>query len=364
MAIASAGLTLVLLVAKFVHRQALRVSGVRSAHYVASIGELVSRGILPTRLPSGWARDPLFHDALADYRLLLTGKERRFVDELATAAGIPPILVARTRRRFPKSARLRALGCLVDLATPAQINHLRALLADGDAHVRIHAIRGLARLNDTQSIPFMLELATRARPWEAARLADALVDMGSDGVPAIQEWINSQLQDQDPAEEVVALAARVLGLIGDPTAEATLLALLRSDRAAWKVAAASSLEQTGGTESIEALLDALDDREWRVRARAVVALGAMAEPRLGRPISALLYDPSWWVRQNAASALSSIPGGDDHLLAAVRGPDPYAADAALNQLTVAGVLAVAVDRVRSGSATARDHQLADVASSS
>lgn len=360
---ASALLAILLVVVKLVHRRVLRWRGVRSAHYIAAVGEMVSRRAIPSNPSPGWASDPLFHDALADFRLLLTGSDRDFVDQLATDLGVHRILVLRSRRRFPTGTRLRAVATLVDLATPLQRHHLRSLLTDSNPQLRTHVVRGLARLHDSESIPAILDQATTAPAWDAARIADALVDMGTDGVVPIRDWIDARLREDEPPVEMVSLAARVLGLVGDPAAEAILVEMLRSEEPDLRIAAASALEHTGGAEARHPLLAALDDREWRVRARAALALGAMADPGLGRPIAALLYDPVWWVRQNAASALGSLPGGDDHLLVALDGPDPYAADAALNQLTVSGVLAAALDRVRAGAGTARDHELVGVANS-
>lgn len=356
----AAGLAVLLAVTKLLHREVLRWRGVRVAHYVAVVGEMTSRKVLPTNIPRGWEEDPLFHNAVSDFRLLLTGEDRDFIDRLVADVGIHRVLVERSRRRFPKTRRLRAVATLVDLATPAQRHHLRSLIDDPDAHVRAHAVRGLARLRDIEPIPAVLDVAARAKPWEAARIADALVAMGPVAVEPIRDWVEDQMGRPDGSVEVVALATRVLGLIGDPGAEPVLISLLESNQPDWRVAAASALEHTGGQESIQPLLAALEDRAWRVRARVAVALGAMADPAVARPISGLLYDQVWWVRQNAAAALGVIPGGTDYLLATLEGPDPYAADAALNQLTISGLLDEAQGRVRSGAATDRDMELAAV----
>jgi len=352
------GLTTALVLFKIVHREYLRWRGVRSAHYVAAIGEMVSRRMVPERTPPGWAGDPAFHDALAEYRLLLTGSERQLIDDLAARSGVLAFLVHRSRRRFPIGSRLRAVVSLADLATSRQRHHLRLLMQDRHAHVRVNAVRGLARMGDFESAGAILDQAVDAEPWEAARLSDSLVAMGVEVVAPTCQWIESRVAEPEPPTRVIALACRALGVIGDPTAEATLIRLLSSSEPTWRVAAASALETVGGTASVEPLLDALDDRESRVRARATVALGASAEPRAARPVAGLLYDPVWWVRQNAARALGDIPGGTDHLLAAVAGPDPYAADAALHQLTLSGVLREAMERVRSGRGSDRDHLLA------
>lgn len=355
-------LAFVLAAIKFVHREILRWRGVRTAHYVAAIGELVSRGVVLASPPLSWSEDPYFHHALAEYRLLLTGSDRKIVDDLAEALGIHDVLVARTRRKLRLTTRLRAISSLVDLADERHVAVLRSLLQDSNSHVRVHAIRGLARLGDMAFVPEILDLARRVKPWEAARIADALVDLGGSAVTPLVEWIEEELSSRRPDIDVVALAARVLGLIGDPEAEPALLRLLESDEADWRLVAASALEHTGGFDAVPALLEALEDRDWRVRARVAVALGATAEPSVARPVSGLLNDPVWWVRQNAAAALGSIPGGIDHLMVALQGPDAYAADAALNQLTVSGVLRDALDRLADGGATDRDRQLASLVS--
>ncbi len=361
---ATLGLAVILTVVKLVHREVLRWRGVRAAHYVAAIGELVSRGLVLSDPPSSWREDPYFHHALAEYRLLLTGPDRKVVDDLAEALGIHEVLVHRARRRLRLTSRLGAISSLVDLAGVRHIPVLRSFLDDPNSHVRVHAIRGLARLGDTAFVPEILDLAGRVEPWEAARISDALVELGGSAVRPLVEWIDGETAAPEPNVEVVALVGRVLGLIGDPEAEPALLRLLDSDEPDWRLAAASALEHCGGEDTVPALLEALDDRDWRVRARVAVSLGATAEPSVARPVSGLLNDPVWWVRQNAAGALGRIPEGIDHLMVALDGPDAYAADAALNQLTESGVLSEALDRVLSGGASDRDRRLASLVSDS
>lgn len=354
----TAALTVLLTAVKLLHREVLRWRGVRTAQYVAAVGELVSRGMLPTLPPRGWAEDPLFHQALADYRHVVTGADRDHIGALAEALGVYEVLLRRVRRPHLLRVRLRALTSLVDLAEPRHREALRTLARDRNSHVRVNAIRGLARLGDLDSVPWILAHATRSQPWEAARSADALVEMGRPAVPGICSWITAQTSRPDASVAVVALAARVLGLIGDHAAEPVLIELLGSNQPEWRVAAASGLERAGTEAALPHLVRALEDRSARVRARVAVALGASSDTGAGRPLSTLLYDPSWWVRQNAATALGRLPGGNDYLLAALDGPDPYAADAALNQLTISGTLARAIERVGAGIATEPDRRLA------
>ena len=327
----TASLAMVLAAAKLAHRQVRRYRGVRTAYYTSAIGELLSRGVLPARPRVGWSEDPLFHEAISDYRLIVTGSDRRFVDTFVESLGINELLVRRVRRRFPQARRLRALSALVNLAGPREIEALRALIADRNPHVRVNAVRGLARLGDVDTIPQVLDILTRVRPWEAARTGEALMGMGFPAVDPVVRWIGNERMKQEPSVEVVALAARLLGLVGDPAAESVLISLLTSPVPDWRLAAASALEHTGGDSATEPLRLALDDDDWRVRARAVLALGAIADPAVMEDLARLLTDDKWWVRQNAAEALARLPGGSERL-SAVDATDAFAADAARNQL--------------------------------
>ena len=335
----TAGLAITLGVVKVLHREVQRYRGMRTAYYTAALGEMLSRRILPSRPRQGWAEDPLFHDAIADYRLMVTGEDRAFVDQFIENLGIGEVLVRRAHQRFPKVRRLRAITSLVSLASDEHIGALQSMVDDSDPHVRINAVRGLARIGDVGAVPHILDIATRVKPWEAARTADALVEMGSDAVEPVLKWIAFEQSKSAPSVEVMAMATRLLGLIGDTTAEPMLISLLGSAEPDCRVAAASALEHAGTDDAVEPLRIAIHDDDWRVRARAVVALGALADDTVLNDVAQLLTDRQWWVRQNAATALGRLPGGTTRLFETLDSPDPFAADAALHQLSTSGELA-------------------------
>jgi hypothetical protein len=334
----TASLAFLLAVTKFVHREIQRYRGVRTAYYTSAIGEMLSRRVLPSQPRQGWAEDPLFHEAIADYRLMVTGSDRRLVDEYIERLGIGDVLVRRAKRRFPRSSRLQAISSLVNLADSQHSAALQGLIDDTDAHVRINAVRGLSRIGDTAAIPHILDIATRVAQWEASRTADALVDMGAPAVEPVLRWVQHERTKERPSGFVIALCARLLGLIGDPVSEPLLIELLGTGNPEWRVAAASALEHVGTDDAVGPLRMAIHDDDWRVRARAVVALGAMADPTVLDEVAQLLTDSQWWVRQNAAGALSKLPGGLDRLFDAIDSPDAYAADAARSELTSTGAL--------------------------
>lgn len=322
-------------VAKIWHRRSRRWRGVRRAHYVAALGELLSRGVIPTRPPRAWAADPVFHDAVGDYRDMLAGPETRLLDDLVEALEITPVLVERARRRFPLRSRLRAMTSLAELATPLNTADLAQFLSDRNPYMRIQAARGLARLGHHPSVVPILEAAARAKPWEASRLVDSLEAMGPDGTPEIIRWMRTEMLP-DGRHRMVPLCARVLGIVGDGRAESMLIEMLRSPSTDWRLAAASALEHCGSDLSIAPLRAALADPSWTVRARAVVALGALAAHEAVPDMEPLLSDEVWWVRQNASTALVRLPGGLEALRRAANGDDGFGADAARVQLMLIG----------------------------
>jgi hypothetical protein len=321
-----------LLSVKIAHRIILNSRGVRTAHYVAAVAEMIGRRYIPSHRPKGWRTDPVFHDILIDYRRLVEGEDGRFIDRMVEEFGIVDALIPRIRRIFPQTSRLQAVSTLVELADRSAAPFLRSLLDDRNAYVQTHAAHGLARIHDLTSVPLILDLSTRVRPWEAARLTDSLIAFGPEAVPLITEWVSDEMESARPSIEAVTQAARVLGLIGDSEAEPLLIRLISSSDLEWRVAAASALGRVGTDAARTALLTALADNAWEVRARAVRALASLSDETVGPDVVALLSDTEWWVRQNAAETLAEMPGGVAHLVAALDSPDKFAADSALNQL--------------------------------
>jgi beta-lactamase regulating signal transducer with metallopeptidase domain len=86
-----------------------------------------------------------------------------------------------------------------------------------------------------------------------------------------------------------------------------------AERARW------ALAQIRGGELVPPLIEALRDRDWRVRAYAAWALGHSGDARATRPLIALLDSPVWRVRAMAAHALANLgdPRAEGSMLALV-----------------------------------------------
>lgn len=91
-------------------------------------------------------------------------------------------------------------------------------------------------------------------------------------------------------------------------------------------------------EAIPALVMALADESWPVRAMAAQALGRLSATPAVDALSACVGDRSWWVRHHAAYALMSLgdEGRDALCELAARSDDRYAREMAREALDMGG----------------------------
>jgi HEAT repeat protein len=103
---------------------------------------------------------------------------------------------------------------------------------------------------------------------------------------------------------------------------------------------ARALRRHAEPETVPVLLKLLTDDDWRVRAQAARALGALRVISAAAPLAEAVRDRAWWVRYRAALALAQIGGeARGRLLLVSRGSDPLARD--MSRL-VAGLSSAAV----------------------
>lgn len=174
---------------------------------------------------------------------------------------------------------------------------------------------------------------------EATRMAafDRLVDLGATDIKVVTGV--SADPDADARQRWVAI--RVLGKVGGPAARDQLLARLKDDMPAIRVAAASALGDLGDPMAVDPLIQALEDPALLVRAAAADALGQLGDRRAVSALSAQLTDRdgyhrgnSLWVRRHYADALGRIGdrGALPALLIALDDPDPAVAEAAVRAM--------------------------------
>ena len=221
---------------------------------------------------------------------------------LRTVRGVPTLVEALADAEASvRTAALRGLSrVLTDSAhvSPQDVvSRIRPLLGDGDAHVRVNALRALATFHDST-------LAALALPLAA-----------------------------DPDLNVAVQAETTLGVLGGARAVAALQPGLASATFALRRQAAIALAQADSAAGVAAATALLTGgADWRWRSVAVEALGAARDR--GR-LEAQLADPDGRVAVQALQALQRLVPDSDSSLSPRAG--------SLLQHPDAGVRSVAAD---------------------
>ena len=234
-------------------------------------------------------------------------------------------------------------------------------LDDSQVAVRLEAARAQARLQAVQSVA---SLVARLAVVDASHSLGVQEIFRSLGPGAVAELIG--VLGSDVAEHVKMLAADALGHIGDPRAVPALLRLFhtpgRKDSAprhehksrrgpteadgsppaaapvALRLAAMQALSVLVDPRSLDAILDALADPIWEVRAQAAHCASQLGSTEAIPRLTTLLHDEHWWVRFHAAEALFKLgEAGVQALLQAARSTSARAADIAGGLLREKGV---------------------------
>ena len=222
------------------------------------------------------------------------------------------------------------------IAEPASRRALRAALERGPEIVTLAAAVTLGRYRDAQTLRWLLaHPESLARRAPRARVA-VLRAYGRGALPVLAEALERGRGDAALERALV----ETLGLGRHAPATVVIERRLASSEAEVRVAAARALGHLRAGDSARALIAALEDEAWPVRAVAAWALGRIgtvttsgAAPGIGA-LAVRLTDRAWWVRRHAAYALREMgePGRAALRQAADRSPDPYARDIAREAL--------------------------------
>ncbi|MFB6146715.1 MAG: HEAT repeat domain-containing protein [Halobacteriaceae archaeon] len=197
------------------------------------------------------------------------------------------------------------------------------------------ALYELRNRGDTEALRTLLREADNpaVRNRAAAALGEVTATDDDAATDAIDDLVAAATDDDDP--DVRAAAVDALDQIGLPALEELVSKLAdvepAGDRADWAVAeayaslldaprpevrmaAATVLGRVGagGSAVTNALTDALEDADDRVRARAARALGRLADPAAAGALADALDADSVAVRREAATALGSVGGDRAH----------------------------------------------------
>jgi HEAT repeat protein len=196
----------------------------------------------------------------------------------------------------------------------------------GPEVVTLAAAASLARYRDRGALRWLLRHPAALAHRPANALIGVLRGFRKAALPEMAAALDQGLDSLRLERAVI----EVLGMGRYRPARSALEIRAASGDTDLRVAAVRALGRIQAMESGMALLGALDDEAWQVRAQAAKALGAtratVAIPALGKR----LCDSSWWVRHHAAYALHDLGGEGQAALRhiAASSDDPYARDMA------------------------------------
>jgi HEAT repeat protein len=235
------------------------------------------------------------------------------IDALARmrAAAAVPALIPLARRLPRDELARRAQLALGEIGTPEAINALVALAREPPATEDLLAA---LRLAGARALPQLIRELTNGSATSAALAADVLGRIGDHQATlplvsvverqrgAVTASLDALAALADPA----AVPALVHAATDAPTADVRALALI-------------ALEKTGDDRGLVALSRALGDADPQVRARAVkLAARLSARPNAGE-IAARINDPDRQVRQEVAVALARLAAPSVDVARAIAG---------------------------------------------
>lgn len=169
-------------------------------------------------------------------------------------------------------ASQRHVENLANFNHPDVVPEVERFLDHNDQRIRTMAIRTLGELGHDSATPALLK--------------------------ALADPTNGELRH----DLIVAL-----GRIGDARARPALIESLAADAYSLRTLAAEALASSGSdAAAVAALVQALDDPHWLVRATAIRTLGTLGAQAAVTPITDALDDPAATVRAAAASTLGEL----------------------------------------------------------
>jgi len=233
-------------------------------------------------------------------------RDRTLVDRARRILGrlTPPGLIERYLESWWWWRRAMALRAAGFLQMREHTPRLVAALDDGHPEIRAAALDGLTDSVDPKALAAVV-VRLHDETLHRGRRAAVLAAFGPQCEPMLLD-----LAAVDPENRL--MYARALTITGTEAARPALSSWTLDARPAVRAAALDALGHTGlDAASTGAVLAALEDTETQVRAAAVRALGAGAEPGVADRVAAHLTD-CWPVSADAARALRRM-GADGRL---------------------------------------------------
>jgi len=295
------GLLLVTAGARLV-RAPLRARRARAERHVRRmvLATVSGTGAAPELIAARGARGRAVERLVFAYLAQVRGEATAFLTEVLRQRGTLDRILRATHSSWAR-LRARAEARLSLIACPEAERRLTELVTgEQSPHVRIVATRALGKTGSAAAAATLLHSLSRPAPVPEGIVASALLELGPEAVPALQEELAGGRRQR-------AMAADVLGLLGALPAWPGLVDNVTAGSLDVRASAVRALGRLGLPQAIgpvTACLDRCEDPE--LRAAAAHALGRIGDPRSAQPLAACLDDPDYWVAHFAAAALAEL----------------------------------------------------------
>jgi HEAT repeat protein len=204
--------------------------------------------------------------------------------------------------------RRRAALSLGVRGKTAGIVALQPLLEDPEWRVRQAAVEALGLIADPAAVPLVVDAVRQAEQGRDGAAADALRASAVEALgrigPAGVAPLIEALRDRQAKLRETAIAA--LGAVGGDQAVAALAGTLRDDRSSVRQAGAAALARAAGAAAVPALAGALGHKDPTTRKCVAAVLGTIDAPESAAALRQALADRDKPVREAAVDALATL----------------------------------------------------------
>lgn len=285
---------------------------------------------------------PLAVSALKDVDVRVRSEAARTAGVLGDPRALNPLITSLSDAAV--EVRVEATYALGSLKDARSIGPLTGLLNDRDSQVSLAAAEALARMREPKATRVLIGSLSAEDSRVRSRAAQVLARVSAEG--PLEEGVKplaQALSDRDPVVRYhVAEALIAQGAVAVPS----VVEVLRSPREADRERAARVLWRIG-TPAVDSLISVLQEKGTapEMRASAAYALGVIGDKRAIKSLTSLLRDERYFVRLQAARALSQMgEAALDQLLEMSNSSTPATREAAIEALG-SGASSRALDRV-------------------
>lgn len=211
-----------------------------------------------------------------------------------------------------KGRRIQALTLLGYIQDDNALDIMLASAEDTDIYVQMAALRGLAKRDEIEHLPFIVDCLSKASNTNTFLLADVLKHFGKPATPYLL-----QLANLDAEVEIRLAAIMAVGFIGALDSVDGLIILTKDESLDVRAKAIAALGRIGDRRAAEAILANIESEDDAVRIQVIRALGRIREISAMPKLHQALSDDNWWIRYRAAEALFQFGSKGQALLRAV-----------------------------------------------